>query len=194
MILLQVMSQETCYEVSSWQEPWKWRGCREVQRGSCDCQINCDKQSNINITRIYNHSCRRPMQYCRTQTKSDSMTCTGRETEGLLSWAPSMLMSLALLAGEQNYYSNYYTSIENISFVQAVWCPHQQSRHTCPHRDYPESPDSSSGIYNELLTCWCITIVFQHLGAGKTKADVPGFDLPNVEDLLWGQVRLGSVS
>ena len=112
MILLQVMSQETCYEVSSWQEPWKWRGCREVQRGSCDCQINCDKQSNINITRIYNHSCRRPMQYCRTQTKSDSTTCTGRETEGLLSWAPSMLMSLALLAGEQNYYSNYYTSID----------------------------------------------------------------------------------
>ena len=28
------------------------------------------------------------------------------------------------------------------------------------------------------------------MGAGKTKADVPGFDLPNVEDLLWGQVRL----
>ena len=112
MILLQVMSQETCYEVSSWQEPWKWRGCREVQRGSCDCQINCDKQSNINITRIYNHSCRRPMQYCRTQTKSDSTTCTGREMEELLSWAPSMLMSLALLAGGQTYYSNYYSSIE----------------------------------------------------------------------------------
>ena len=112
MILLQLMSQETCYEVSSWQEPWKWRGCREVQRGSCDCQINCDKQSNINITRIYNHSCRRPMQYCRTQTKSDSTTCTGREMEELLSWAPSMLMSLALLAGGQTYYSNYYSSIE----------------------------------------------------------------------------------
>ena len=112
MILLQVMSQETCYEVSSWQEPWKWRGCREVQRGSCDCQINCDKQSNINITRTYNHSCRRPMQYCRTQTKSDSTTCTVRGTEGLLSWAPSMLMSLALLAGDQNHFSNYYTSID----------------------------------------------------------------------------------
>ena len=33
-----------------------------------------------------------------------------------------------------------------------------------------------------------MTFLFQHLGAGKTKADVPGFDLPNVEDLLWGQV------
>ena len=105
MFLLQVMSQETCHEVSSWQEPWKWRGCREVQRGSCDCHINCDKQSNIDITRIYNHSCRRPMQYCRTQTKSDSTTCTVRGMEGLLSWAPSMLMSLALLAGEQNCYN-----------------------------------------------------------------------------------------
>ena len=49
-------------------------------------------------------------------------------------------------------------------------------------------------ISYEWLSGWCITIVFQHLGAGKTKADVPGFDLPNVEDLLWGQVRLGSVS
>merc|ERR1719166_135201 len=33
----------------------------------------------------------------------------------------------------------------------------------------------------------------QHLGAGKTKADVPGFDLPNVEDLLWGQTVSGTV-
>ena len=111
MILLQVMSQETCYEVSSWQEPWKWRGCREIQRGYCDCQIN-RWQSNITITCVYNHSCRRPMQYCLTQTKSDSTTCTGRGMEELLSWAPSMLMSLALLAGGQTYYSNYYSSIE----------------------------------------------------------------------------------
>ena len=41
------------------------------------------------------------------------------------------------------------------------------------------------------MGCQILTLFLQHLGAGKTKADVPGFDLPNVEDLLWGQVGLG---
>ena len=77
--------------------------------------------------------------------------------------------------------------------MQAVWCPDQQSWHTSPHGDHPKSSHCSAGICVILHNQWVIILTLstflQHLGAGKTKADVPGFDLPNVEDLLWGQVK-----
>ena len=74
--------------------------------------------------------------------------------------------------------------------MQAVWCPDQQSRDTSTHRDHPKSSHSGAGIILLDIQLSCSYFLFQHLGAGKTKADVPGFDLPNVEDLLWGQVKL----
>ena len=78
-----------------------------------------------------------------------------------------------------------------IADVQAVWCPDQQSRDTSTHRDHPKSSHSGAGIILlDIQLMSCSYFLFQHLGAGKTKADVPGFDLPNVEDLLWGQVKL----
>ena len=58
--------------------------------------------SNSWSIKILHSSFQRPMQYCPIQTKSVSTTCMGREMVELLSSAPSMLMSLALSAGELN--------------------------------------------------------------------------------------------
>ena len=131
------------------------------------------------------------MQYCRTRTKSVSTTCMGRGKVEPLSLAPSTLMSLALLAGEMKR-KKQSKSDQTGSDMQAVWCPDQQSWYTSPNGDHPKSSHGGAGIFVVIHNQWMILTLstfLQHLGAGKTKADVPGFDLPNVEDLLWGQVK-----